>query len=112
MGLSDIKERPDVIINATSIGLSGGLSGDLSGELGGDLSGGAGLIDADWVRGAFCYDMSYGNAALFCDWAEHHGAANSVDGLGMLVEQAAQSYYLWRGKRPQTEPVLKMLRQA
>jgi shikimate dehydrogenase len=93
-GLGQIKEKPDVIINATSSGLSGG----------------AEMIDAALVEDSFCYDMSYGAAALFRDWAARHGAARSVDGLGMLVEQAAQSYYLWRGKRPETESVMAMLR--
>ena len=99
LGLGQVGEKPDVIINATSTGLSDGA--DMNVEA---------LIDPEWAEGSFCYDMSYGPAAVFCSWAALHGAANSVDGLGMLVEQAAQSYFLWRGKRPQTEPVMTLLR--
>lgn len=59
----------------------------------------------------FCYDLSYGlNATPFSQWAAAKGAARSVMGWGMLVEQAAESFYLWRGIRPQTESVLKQLK--
>ena len=55
-------------------------------------------------------DLMYGAAALpFLRWAEAQGAA-ARDGLGMLVEQAAEAFWLWRGVRPQTEPVLAALR--
>ncbi len=58
----------------------------------------------------FCYDLSYGlKATPFAEWASTQGAARSVMGWGMLVEQAAESFYLWRGVRPDTEPVLKQL---
>ncbi len=86
----------DLVINATSTGLSGDTV----------------RIAPAIVEHAFCYDMSYGPAALFCRWAQQQGAAQSVDGLGMLVEQAAQSFFLWRNQRPQTEPVVKMLRAS
>lgn len=57
-----------------------------------------------------CYDLSYGlNPTPFSRWAAAHGAARSVMGWGMLVEQAAESFSLWRGMRPDTEPVLKQL---
>jgi shikimate dehydrogenase len=56
------------------------------------------------------YDMAYGPAARgFLESARLHGARAS-DGLGMLVEQAAESYLLWRGRRPETRPVLEALR--
>jgi shikimate dehydrogenase len=46
----------------------------------------------------------------FVHWGMEHGAAHSVDGLGMLVEQAAESFYLWRDVRPDTGPVIAELR--
>lgn len=58
-----------------------------------------------------CYDLSYGlNATPFSKWASARGAARSVMGWGMLVEQAAESFFLWRGVRPNTESVLKQLK--
>ena len=60
---------------------------------------------------AWCYDMMYGATATpFMQWAERHGAAKISDGLGMLVEQAAESFLLWRKLRPQTAPVIATLR--
>ena len=61
--------------------------------------------------GALALDMMYGPAAApFLAWAAHHGATGR-DGLGMLVEQAAQAFALWRGVLPETAPVLDALRQ-
>ncbi|MCY4283573.1 MAG: shikimate dehydrogenase [Gammaproteobacteria bacterium] len=58
-----------------------------------------------------CYDIVYGKAAqAFLSWAADNGAARLSDGLGMLVEQAAESFYLWRGIRPETQPVINALR--
>lgn len=58
----------------------------------------------------FCYDLSYGlNPTPFSAWASEQGAARSVMGWGMLVEQAAESFHLWRGVRPDTMPVLKQI---
>lgn len=96
VGFDQIAPGADLVINATSIGLSADES----------------PLSAAAVNNTFCYDMSYGAAAKFCRWALEHGAKTSVDGLGMLVEQAAESYFLWRGKRPQTQPVLDMLRKS
>ncbi|KEZ70040.1 shikimate dehydrogenase, partial [Pseudomonas syringae pv. syringae FF5] len=60
----------------------------------------------------FCYDMMYSKApTAFCRWATEQGAAQSVDGLGMLVEQAAEAFLLWRGVRPESTPVLAELRR-
>jgi shikimate dehydrogenase len=60
---------------------------------------------------ALCYDLSYGAAAFgFVAWARAAGAGNALDGLGMLVEQAAESFAIWHGTRPDTAPVHDMLR--
>jgi shikimate dehydrogenase len=58
-----------------------------------------------------CYDMAYGSSeSAFLSWARASGAARRHDGLGMLVEQAAESFRLWRGVRPHTAAVLATLR--
>lgn len=58
-----------------------------------------------------CYDMMYGaQTTVFNQWALSQGAAQADDGLGMLVEQAAQSFHLWRGVLPPTAPILLTLR--
>ncbi len=84
----------DLVINATSAGLSGEMP---------PLP--AALFGAD----ALAYDMVYGRDTPFLAFARQHGA-RAVDGLGMLVEQAAESFLIWRGVRPQTAPVIAMLR--
>jgi shikimate dehydrogenase len=48
----------------------------------------------------------------FVLWGEQHNASKSVDGLGMLVEQAAESFFLWRGVRPETTSVIQSIRDA
>ncbi|HET6632617.1 MAG TPA: shikimate dehydrogenase [Rhodanobacteraceae bacterium] len=84
----------DLIVNATAAGLHG-----QSLALPGALLTGAPL----------CHDLAYGAAAQpFLDWARAAGAP-AVDGLGMLVETAADSFAIWHGRRPQTEPVLRAL---
>ncbi|MDR6164818.1 shikimate 5-dehydrogenase [Pseudomonas fluorescens] len=56
--------------------------------------------------------MMYGKEpTAFCRWATEHGAALAMDGLGMLAEQAAEAFWLWRGVRPDTAPVLAELRR-
>lgn len=91
-------ERYDIIINGTSAGLKGER-----------LS----LPDKILAPGACCYDMVYGNTdTAFVQWAKQQGASTAVDGLGMLVEQAAESFMIWRGVRPDTGPVIDMLRRA
>jgi len=58
----------------------------------------------------FCYDLVYGsNDTPFVVWAKTHGAARAVHGWGMLVEQAAESFAIWRGVRPDTKPLLKQI---
>lgn len=86
----------EVIINGTSASLQGDLP---------PLP--EGLITSATV----CYDMMYSQTeTAFNAWARQQGVALRLDGLGMLVEQAAESFVQWRGKRPQTEPVMAMLR--
>ena len=90
-----VDEPYDLVINATSAGLQGE-SPPYPGA----------AISAN----TFCYDLSYGlNPTPFSVWAREHGAAKSVMGWGMLVEQAAESFKLWRGVRPDTAPVLKQM---
>jgi shikimate dehydrogenase len=86
----------DVVINATSAGLTGEMPA-LPNEL--------------FAPGALAYDMVYGRSTPFLEFAKAHGA-RAADGLGMLVEQAAESFYLWRGLRPETAPVIAALRKA
>jgi shikimate dehydrogenase len=86
----------DLVINGTSASLQGELP-----PLPNDLL----------APGAWCHDMMYGvQPTIFLRWAQGHGAEQTVDGLGMLVEQAAESFFLWRGVRPQTAPVISALR--
>jgi shikimate dehydrogenase len=87
--------RFDIVINATSAGLA-----DVMPPLPRDI----------FAPGAFAYEMVYGRRTLFMRFAAENGA-RAVDGLGMLVEQAAESFAIWRGARPQTAPVIRALRQ-
>ncbi len=96
---SDIREEQyHLIINGTSAGLSGEVP-----PLPDDILG----------IHSVCYDMMYrlDEPTAFQRWAEEHGALQALDGLGMLVEQAAEAFYLWRGVRPETRPVIETLRQ-
>jgi shikimate dehydrogenase len=70
------------------------------------------LPDGLFKPGALAYDMMYGRDTPFLQFARAQGAAIVADGLGMLVEQAAESFYKWRGVRPDTRPVLAKLRAA
>ena len=96
-GFQWIEEPVDLIINATSASLGGELPG-ISGKL---------IRPGHTV----CYDMMYAKEpTVFNRWAAEQGAVRCLDGLGMLVEQAAEAFLLWRGVRPDTTPVLAALR--
>lgn len=70
------------------------------------------LPDNILARGGDCYDMMYSHSGTpFVQWARKQGANKALDGLGMLVEQAAESFNLWRGVKPETKPVIEMLRK-
>lgn len=58
---------------------------------------------------SLCYDLKYENDSAFLVWAREHGAEKSVNGIGMLVEQAAESFYLWTNKKPKTENLIAIL---
>jgi len=98
MSFEDANEQEfDLIINATSAGLSGS---------GVPIS--AKIITPNTV----CYDMTYGKALTpFLKMATELKAKKVIDGLGMLVGQAAESFYLWRGVRPKTDKILTLLRE-
>lgn len=86
----------DLVINATSASIHGEVP----------------PIPAHAVdRNTTCYDMAYGvGETAFTQWARGQGASCVAQGWGMLVEQAAEAFYVWRGVRPQTPPVLEALR--
>ena len=84
----------DVVINATAASLAGDLPP---------------LPDEVFAADALAYDMMYGKDTPFLAFARSHGA-RTADGLGMLVEQAAEAFEVWRGVRPDTAPVIQMLR--
>ncbi len=101
LGFDDLTAMQfDLIINGTSASLKGEMP-----------SVPASVIHAD----TFCYDMMYAaEPTVFMQWAANHGAVanNITDGLGMLVEQAAESFKLWRGIEPQTQPVIEAIRAS
>ena len=98
-GLDELDDaRFDLIINATAAGLDSEVPAIPPSVIGEHCG---------------CYDMMYAShPTAFVQWARNHGAALAVDGLGMLVEQAAESFYLWRGLRPDTPPVIAALRSG
>jgi shikimate dehydrogenase len=96
-GLEEVDQPFDLVINATSASLSGELPA---------------LSSHIFKPEALAYDMMYGNEATpFLKLARQHGA-HIADGLGMLVEQAAEAFYFWRGIRPETQSVMATLRGA
>ena len=96
-GLEDVAGQSfDLIINATAASLAGKVPA---------------LPDSVVTPDSWCYDMMYADKpTAFMVWAQQLGAARCLDGLGMLVEQAAESFFLWRGIRPDTSPVIRLLR--
>ena len=86
----------DLVINATAASLQGQVPA---------------VPENIFAEGAYAYDLMYAEEpTVFLRWCVAHGAAGTADGLGMLVEQAAESFFLWRGVRPQTGPVIERLR--
>lgn len=98
VGFEDVGEQPfDLVINATSASLSGEIPPLPPSVIG---------------PGTVCYDLAYGRAATaFVEWARGRGCAQALQGWGMLVEQAAESFRVWRGVRPATAKVLAALRE-
>lgn len=98
IGLDEFPNQSfDLIINATSVGLTGK-----------PFTLPAHLISASHT---WCYDLMYGlDETPFIHWAKQFNPAMALDGLGMLVEQAAASFNLWRGIYPETKPVIEKLR--
>lgn len=95
-GLGHARGPFDIVINATSASLASEVPA---------------LPGTSVAEGTFCYDMAYGTGpTAFMRWAFARGASGTADGLGMLVEQAAESFELWRGVRPPTAAVLAELR--
>ena len=98
-GLDELEGRRfDLIINGTAAGLSGGLPE---------------IPDTLLAAGGWTYDMMYASEpTAFVRWGRAHQAARALDGLGMLVEQAAESFFLWRGIRPETAQIIRQLRSG
>lgn len=93
--IGTLDARYDLVVNATSAGHAGE----------------AFAAPVALAAGTLCYDLSYGPAAQsFLAWARDAGARSVSDGLGMLVEQAAESFAIWHGRRPDSGAVLAALR--
>lgn len=87
----------DIVINGTAASLEGQIPS---------------LPEGIFGDQAMAYDLMYSDKETpFMKWSLAQGAETVVDGLGMLVEQAAESFYLWRGEKPDTKPVIEALRQ-
>ena len=96
-GLDELAGRRfDLIVNGTAAGLQAKVPA---------------IPDDCLADGGWTYDMLYGkDPTSFVTWGRAHGAARALDGLGMLVEQAAESFRLWRGVQPDTASVIALLR--
>lgn len=86
----------DIVINGTSASIQGVLPP---------------LPTSLVTKQTCCYDMMYGKKTVFMQWAEGLGVQQVHDGLGMLVEQGAESFALWYGQRPNTNPIYRILSQ-
>jgi shikimate dehydrogenase len=95
-GFEDLNGQSfDLIINATSSSLTDQLPP---------------LPENLLAKQGSCYDLAYSNkATVFVRWGIENKALKSLDGLGMLVEQAAEAFTIWRGVRPQTTPIIDLL---
>ena len=94
-GFNDIEGEYDLIINGTAASLQGIMPP---------------IPESCLASGVHCYDMMYGGRpTAFEFWCEDNGAAKVMNGLGMLVEQAAESFSIWRTKMPDTKPVLEAM---
>ena len=99
-GLDELagQEAFDLIVNGTAAGLKGEVPA---------------IPDDCLAPGGWTYDMMYGvEPTAFVRWGRAHKAARALDGLGMLVEQAAESFHIWRGVMPDTGPVIEQLRRS
>ena len=95
-GFDQLSGSFDVIINATAASLQGEVPP---------------LPDGILNSNASCYDMMYSDTdTAFISWAKQHGANKTIDGLGMLIEQAAEAFRLWRSVKPDTQSAIKLLR--
>ncbi|MBF3100679.1 shikimate dehydrogenase, partial [Pseudomonas aeruginosa] len=97
-GFAEVEGPFDLVVNGTSASLAGDVPP---------------LAQSVIEPGrTVCYDMMYAKEpTAFNRWAAERGAARTLDGLGMLVEQAAEAFFLWRGVRPASAPVLETLRR-
>lgn len=98
-GFNDIDTQEyDLIINATSASLTNDVPPIPTSTVGANT---------------ICYDLAYSDQpTAFLQWSNQLNAKKSIDGIGMLIEQAAESYYIWRGFRPNTSQVFKLLRPS
>ena len=95
-GYDELKEiKFNLILNATSASLTGQIPN---------------ITESILAKNACCYDLAYSNQqTAFVKWGFTHGAKKNLDGLGMLVEQAAEAFFIWRGVRPKTSAVIELL---
>jgi len=98
-GLDDLNDKTfDAVVNGTSASLQGDLPP---------------IPDTIFNADACSYDMMYrAEPTPFMSWSSRHGVNKVFDGLGMLVEQAAESFFIWRGKRPETQTVIHSIRAS
>lgn len=95
-GFDDIDEQFDLIVNGTAASLEGIVPP---------------IPDNCLAKNGSAYDMMYHSKdTAFVSWAKQHKATKALDGLGMLIEQAAESFRIWRGIKPNTETAFKTLR--